>query len=106
MSEELLLNDRRVEQNLTKLCPLGYQPLVAMLQPIFFYWQQAVLRGESNRDHSKMKNESVKKSLEKSKNVLEKCKNGQAKNLHKNTNTFTIITMNFVKEQLNYYSNN
>ena len=29
----------------------------------------ALLR--SNRDHSKMKNESVKKSLEKSKNVLE-----------------------------------
>ena len=32
-------------------------------------------RSESNRDHSKMKNESMKKSLEKSKNVLEeKCK--------------------------------
>ena len=30
-----------------------------------------------------MKNESVKKSLEKSKNVLEKHKNAQAKNLHK-----------------------
>ena len=44
--------------------------------------QQALLR--SNRDHSKMKNESVKKSLEKSKNVLEeKHKNCQAKNLHK-----------------------
>ena len=49
-----------------------------------------------------MKNESVKKSLEKSKNVLEeKRKNGQAKNLHnEKTNTFTIIAMNFVHEQL------
>ena len=46
-------------------------------------------------------NESVKKSLEKSKNVLEeKAQNGQAKNLHKKTNTFTIITMSFVQEQL------
>ena len=47
-----------------------------------------------------MKNESVKKSLEKSKNVLEKYKNGQAKkNCIKKTNTFTIIAMNFVQEQ-------
>ena len=47
-----------------------------------------------------MKNERVKKSLEKSKNVQEeKRKNGQEKNLHK-TNTFTIIAMNFVQEQL------
>ena len=30
-----------------------------------------------------MKNESVKKSIDKSKNVLEKRKNGQAKKLHK-----------------------
>ena len=49
-----------------------------------------------------MKNESVKKSLEKSKKVLEENrKNCQAKNLHKKTNTFTIITMNFIQEQLN-----
>ena len=35
-------------------------------------------------NHSKMKTKSVKKSLEKSKNVLEqKRKNGQAKILHK-----------------------
>ena len=48
-----------------------------------------------------MKNQSVKKSLEKSKNDLEeKLKNGQAKNLHKKTNTFTIIATNFVREQL------
>ena len=53
-----------------------------MLQPILYY-QPALLRSESNRDQSKMKNQSVKKSLEKSKNVQEKRKNGQAKNLHK-----------------------
>ena len=48
-----------------------------------------------------MKNESVKKSLEKSKNVLEKKeRNAPAKNLHKKTNTFTIIAMKFVQEQL------
>ena len=48
-----------------------------------------------------MKNESVKISLEKSKNVLEENRNnGLAKNLHKKTNTFTIIAMNFVEEQL------
>ena len=48
-----------------------------------------------------MKNESVKKSLEKSKNVLEeKRKNGQAKNLHKKTNTFTTSAMNVVQELL------
>ena len=46
---------------------------------------------------------SVKKSLEKSKNVVEEKKqNRQAKNLHKNkkTHTFTIIATNFVQEQL------
>ena len=58
MSEELLSNDRRVEKIFT------------MLQPTF-YWQQAFLRSESNRGHSKMKNESAKRSLEKPKNVLE-----------------------------------
>ena len=48
-----------------------------------------------------MKNGSVKKSLEKSKNVLEeKRKNSQAENLHKETNTVTIIATNFVREQL------
>ena len=39
-----------------------------------------------------MKNESVKKLLEKSKNVLEE--------KLKKTNTFTIIAMNFVQKQL------
>ena len=45
-----------------------------------------------------MKNDSMKKALEKSKNVLEKHKNGQAKKLHKKT--FKIIAMNLVQEQL------
>ena len=45
-----------------------------------------------------MKNESLEKSLEKSKNVLEeKRKNGQAKNVHKKTNTFAIIATNFLQ---------
>ena len=48
-----------------------------------------------------MKNESVKKSLEKSKNVPEeKCKMDKQKICIENTNTFTIIAMNFVQEQL------
>ena len=51
-----------------------------------------------------MKNESVKKSLEKSKNVLEKRKMVKLKISIKNTNTFSIITMNFVQEQLITYS--
>ena len=96
MSEELLSNDRRVVKHPTvirtidlplnhhmhlQLCYLSL--IVAMLQPSL-YQQQALLRSESNRGHSKMKNESVKKSLVKSKNVLEeKRKNGQAMNLHK-----------------------
>ena len=49
-----------------------------------------------------MKNECVKKSLEKSKNVLEKQrKMVKQKKCIKKTNTFTIIVMNFVQEQLN-----
>ena len=48
-----------------------------------------------------MKNESVKKSLEKSKNVLEeKRKMVKRKICIKKTNTFRIIAMNFVQEQL------
>ena len=48
-----------------------------------------------------MKNESVKKSLEKSKNVLEeKRKMVKRKICIKKTNTFTIIAMKFVQEQL------
>ena len=67
-----------------KYCPLGFQALdFGMLQSLL-YQQQAVLQSANKRDHSKMKNENVKKSLEKSKNVLEeKCKKGQAKNLLK-----------------------
>ena len=75
MSEELLSNDRRVVKHPTVIrtidlplnhhmhLQLGYLSLiVAMLQPSL-YQQQALLRSESNRGHSKMKNESVKKSL-------------------------------------------
>ena len=48
-----------------------------------------------------MKNESVKKSLEKSKNVLEeKPKKVKQKFCIKKTNMLTIIAMNFVQEQL------
>ena len=48
-----------------------------------------------------MKNASVKKSLEKSKNVLEeKRKMTKQKICIKKTNTFTIIAMNFVQEPL------
>ena len=49
-----------------------------------------------------MKNESMRKSLEKLKKVLEeKRKNIQAQKICiKKTNTFTIIDMNFVQEQL------
>ena len=76
MSEEMLSNDRWVEKHLT---PAGFEPLT-----------------------SQLKNESVKKSLEKSNNVLlEKHKMVKQKNCIKKTNTFTIIAMNFVQEKLN-----
>ena len=45
-------------------------------------------------------NKSVKKSLEKSKNILEKRKMFKGKICIKKTNTFTKIAMKFVKEQL------
>ena len=62
-----------------KHCALGYQALLfAMLQSILFQ-QQASLRSESNRDHSKMKNESVKKSLEKSRDFVQIMKSKQRK---------------------------
>ena len=48
-----------------------------------------------------MMNESVKKSLEKSKNVLENRKIVKQKNGIKKTHTFTIIVMNFAQQQLN-----
>ena len=53
-----------------------------------------------------MKNESVKKSLEKSKNVLEERRKMVKQKIRiKKTNTFTIIAMNFVQEQLiNYFT--
>ena len=53
-----------------------------------------------------MKNESVKKSLEKSKNVLEeKRKIVKQKICIKKTHKFTIIAMKFVQEQLNIAGN-
>ena len=97
-----------------KIPPPGFEPLIArsttnranqsceslnsaMLKS-FLYWKQALLR--SNRDHSKMKNESVKKLLEKSKNVLdEKRKIVKQKTCIKR-HTFRIIAMNFVQEQV------
>ena len=52
-----------------------------------------------------MKNESVKNSLEKSKNVLEeKRKIVKKKICIKKTNTFTIIAMNLVQEQLKNFN--
>ena len=48
-----------------------------------------------------MKNEIVKKSLEKSKNVIEEQRKiVKRKICIKKTHTFTIIAMNFVREQL------
>ena len=62
------------------------------------HWQ-SLLR--STRDHSKMMNKSVKKSLDKAKNVLkEKRKIVKRKICIKKTHTFTIIAMNCVQEQL------
>ena len=85
MPEELLSDDRRKEK-------------------IFYYASTDFIlatRSDNNRDHSKMKHESLKTSLEKSKNVLEeKRKVVKRKICIKKTNTFTIIAMNFVQEQL------
>ena len=68
---------------------------------MILYKQQALFLSESKRDHSKIKDESVKKSLEKSKNVLEeKRKMFKRKICIKKIKTFTIIAMNFVQEQL------
>ena len=63
--------------------------------------QQALLRSESNSDISKMKNQSMKKSLEKSNNVLEEKRKTVKRNYcMKKTNTFTIIALNIVQDQL------
>ena len=85
MSEELLSNDRREEKHLT---PPGFEQLTSRFiticttdyanWPLFLlycsqlYISNTLYFGVSNRDHSKMKNKSVKKSLEMTKNVLEK----------------------------------
>ena len=79
MSEELLSNERRI---------------------LLFYKFILAIRVRAIEITQKMKNESVKKSLEKSKNVLEeKRKMVKQKICIKKTNTFTIIAMNFVQEQ-------
>ena len=53
--------------------------------------KQALLRRERNRDHSKLMNESVKKSPGKSKNVLEEKRKNYQEKFALRTNTFTII---------------
>ena len=88
-------------------CPPDPQPqlLTTALQSTYLTYSAtefilALL--QSNRDHSKMKNESVKKSLEKSKNVLEEKRKTVKRKIciKKKTHTFTIIAMNCVQEQL------
>ena len=52
-----------------------------------------------------LKNEVREKVTWKVKECSRRVQNGQAKNLHKKTNTFTIIAINFVQEQfkIQYY---
>ena len=56
-------------------CPPDPQPqltIALQITNLFYSATEFILALlQSNKDHSKMKNESVKKSLEKSKNVLE-----------------------------------
>ena len=74
--------------------PLRYDSLNFPMKRPISYLQQALLR--STRDNSKMMNESVKKSLEKAKNVLEeKHKIVKQKICIKKTHMFTIIV--FIK---------
>ena len=81
MSEELLSNDRRVKKYLTQT---GFEPFPSRLKTIcttncafcplrlhFCNQAYASNQSESKRDHSKMMNESVKKSPEQSNNDLE-----------------------------------
>ena len=125
MSEELLLNDRRgnLIQGLqsrsnygckkifpcrdSNHCPSDPQPqiLTTALQVTYLTYSASEFKLallQSNRDHSKLKNESVKKSLEKSKNVLEEKRKTVKRKIciKKKTHTFTIIAMNCVQEQL------
>ena len=97
MSDELLSNNRLVEKHST---PPAFEPLTSRsinsctvhsaIRPLLFhYFYFAAIEfilatkfSENDRDHSKMKNESVKNSREKSNNVLEAQK-AQAKNLIK-----------------------
>ena len=79
------------------------------IRPFFLLWgdvrSNKLYIGERAIDHSKMKNESAKKSLEKSKKVLEeKRKMVKQKICIKKINTFTIIAMKFVAEKIFLHS--
>ena len=111
-SEEMLSNDSRVEH----LTPPGFEPLtyahhnhmlsalcyfpIILLSCNRLYISNKLYFGVRAIDITqKSKNESVKKSLKKSKYVLEEKRNKvKRKNCIKKTNTFTIIAMSFVQE--------
>ena len=111
MPEQLLSNARRVEKHLTTP---GFELLTSQsinkitahsaIKPLLLlccnqFYISNKLYCESNRDLSKTKNERVKKTLEKSKNVLEdKRKTVKQKNCIQKINTFAIIVMNFVQK--------
>ena len=113
MSEELLSNERLVEKHFTRP---GFEPHTSQsitrctdhsaIRPLFMlycnrlYNSNKLYFGVRATEISQMQNESLKKSLEKSKNVLEKRKMAKRKICIKKTNTFTITAMNFVQEQL------
>ena len=78
--------------------PVGCQGLILTLLQSILY-SQALRRSESNSDHSKMKNEIVKKvTWEVKENTRRKAV--KQKICIKKNNTFTIIAKNFVREQL------
>ena len=68
-----------------------------MLQSVL-YLQQALLRSKRDEKTQKMKNESVKKSLENSKNVIEQRKMVKQK-IRIKTHVYNNF-INFVQEQL------
>ena len=84
-----------------KYYPLGYQALLFDMLQSILYSQQVLLQSENNSDHLKMKNESVIKSLEKLKKVLEeKRKNGQAKSSQKPTRLQPLLRTSRAIKQL------
>ena len=96
------------------LSPTGFEPLTsrsianhcAMSHLIshtatdYIFISNKLYFEETNRHHSKMKDESVKKSLEKSNNVLEEKRKIVKRKICIQRHTFTTIAMNFVQEQL------